>query len=137
MNNSIHEMKTKLEKELSKYANKSELTPSEWDAVFNAVDAYKDLETICAMQDAGGDYHEDGGQSYGRRRYYPMGNSYGESYYPQHEYSSERANNMSYGGASYHGSGFQDKLRGLMDSATTEQERQIARDMMSRLQNNY
>ena len=75
-----HEIKEMLERELEQIADKRELTSSSLDVMDKVVDIIKDIETICAMREAGEDgyshfypyyMYDDGmmdGQSYARGR---------------------------------------------------------------------
>lgn len=112
----------KLDKEIDKMLAKGELTKADWDGVYEAVDAYKDIVTICAMMgDDEGSSYRDGGSSYrGDRRYYPV------SGMPDPEY---RYQGNSYRDNSYHGDSFNGQLRRMMENATPE-ERAAAREMM-------
>lgn len=62
-----------LEDEIKQIAKKDDITPSELDSVYKAVDIIKDIKTIEAMKDAS----EEG---YSRRPYYSYDGSYEGSY---------------------------------------------------------
>lgn len=65
----IHKMLDMIKKEIDIYSEKSSLTPAEWEMVFKASKAYKDLLTGCAMEEYGEDWDDDGvsGRSYNYR----------------------------------------------------------------------
>lgn len=125
--NNVKELKMMLMKELDKYAAKGTLTKDEWEVVFEAVDALKDIETICAMQEQ---YDEDGMSSRGRW-YYPASGRMPD------DYGMDAYRNGGYQGSSYHGESFNDQLRRLMNSASTPEERNAAQNMMNLMQNRY
>lgn len=56
----IHSMIEMIKKEIDAYSSKSALTPTEWDMVFKAAKAYKDLLTACAMEEYGEDWDDEG-----------------------------------------------------------------------------
>lgn len=56
----MHKMLDKIKKEIDEYSEKASLTPAEWDMVFKATKAYKDLLTGCAMEEYGDDWDEEG-----------------------------------------------------------------------------
>ena len=51
-----HEIKDMLERELEQIADKHELTSNNLEVMDKVVDIIKDIETICAMREAGEDY---------------------------------------------------------------------------------
>ena len=51
-----YDIKDMLEKELEQIANKRELTSNNLEVMDKVVDIIKDIETICAMREAGDDY---------------------------------------------------------------------------------
>lgn len=55
----IHKMIDMIKKEINAYSEKATLTPAEWDMVFRAGKAYKDLLTGCAMEEYGDDWDDD------------------------------------------------------------------------------
>lgn len=124
--NAIKDLKEKLERELMNYAQK-EISPNEWDKVFDAIDAYKDLETICAMQGEDEEYAHRGG-----RRYYPTSAGMPDMYAYDNGNSYRDYSYQNNGGRSYHGNSFQDQLRRLMDSATTDSERAAVQNLLQR-----
>lgn len=135
---SVKKMIDKLEKELEKYADKGELTAQEWDVVFKATDALKDMKTICAMDEYGDeeeyDYEDREGTSgrnrMGRQRYY-RDNSYGNG--------SNRGMN-GYSGNSYgtaNSGSFMRKAQELMDYAENDEQRRMAQNMLSSMNNRY
>lgn len=64
----LKELKRVLEKEIEDVSKKNDISPSELERVYKAVDVLKDIETICAMRDYGYE-EEDMGYS-GRYPYY-------------------------------------------------------------------
>lgn len=51
MNKSLDRLKSVLNKEIDKVAEKGELTPAEIKPLGDIIDIYKDIETICAMEE--------------------------------------------------------------------------------------
>ena len=51
MDRSLERLKSVLNKEIDKIAEKGELTPAEIKPLGDIIDIYKDIETICAMED--------------------------------------------------------------------------------------
>lgn len=131
--NNIKELKTMLEKEIGNYVAKGSLTKEDWKTVFDAVDALKDMETICAMQDQ---YDKEGSSSRGRR-YYPVSGMMPDEYGGNSYRNGGGYQGNSYQGSSYHGESFNDQLRRLMQSASTPEERAAAQNMMNLMQNRY
>ena len=153
----IKKMIDKLEKEIEKYAEKNELTPQEWDVMHkhsetlkNFACGYKDMTTAQAMEEYGSDYYdaEDREGTSGRHRmaypYYYRDNSYGtrnrgdESMMRGNSNGNSYGNSYNNGGRSYsNGDTFQSKARELMDYATNDDERRMAQNMLSSMQNRY
>lgn len=146
----IKKMCERLEQEIGMFADKPEIKPNEWTIIFDAVDALKDLKTICAMDE----YAEPGSsmrgsyQSSGAQRYYPMSNNgmsgnnnYANSYGNGNSYAEAGNSYGSYGnmrsGAeanrSYHGD-FLSKAHELLTQANSEAERAAVQAMIAKLQ---
>lgn len=51
MNRSLEKLKSVLDKEIDKVTEKGELTPAEIKPLGEIIDIYKDIETICAMEE--------------------------------------------------------------------------------------
>ena len=51
MNRSLDRLKSVLDREIDKVVEKGELTPAEIKPLGDIVDIYKDIETICAMEE--------------------------------------------------------------------------------------
>lgn len=78
----LNELNEILEEELKKIAKKGDITPTELESTYKAVDIMKDIETICAMRKA----DEESEMGYSRNRGYSYENSMGMPYY--HAYNS-------------------------------------------------
>ena len=79
----MHKLLEKLDKELHKYADKEgELTNVEWKAVYEAIEARKDLLTSMAMEgeDKYGNYDDGYGEMESARVYPYRGTSMNNSY---------------------------------------------------------
>lgn len=110
-----YEIKDMLEKELGQIADKRELTSNNLEIMDKVVDIIKDIETICAMREAGEEgysemmpyYMYDDGSSYARGRgRYAKRDSMGR-------YSSEGGYS---GRGSYEGGSYDSYNRGSYDS---------------------
>jgi len=155
-----YEIKDMLEKELGQIANKRELTSNNLEIMDKVVDIIKDIETICAMREAGEEgysemmpyYMYDDGSSYARGRgRYAKRDSMGR-------YSSEGgySGRGSYDGGSYdyrgsydsyerggrRGYGREDskehmvsELERMEQNATDEKQRNMIRNWKNQLQN--
>lgn len=55
MNKSLDRLKRILDKEIDKVTDKGEIAPAEIKPLGDIVDIYKDIETICAMEEYGDD----------------------------------------------------------------------------------
>ena len=143
----MHKLLEKLDKELHKYADKEgELTKVEWEAVFDAIEARKDLLTSMAMEgeDQYGNYMGEGEGSSGMYPYWNR-NSGNRMMDPDMPYSSRgyrtngnnissRRYSMNYSG---HGDTQQkmlDNLYAAMNSAETEEERQMIQKCINKLE---
>ena len=113
----IYKMIDKIKEEINQYAEKPALTPAEWDMIFKAAKAYKDLTTVCAMEEYGEDYEGDSsGRPYMRRNH--MG-----------RYASGYANE-------YSGHGKEELLDAyydMLDEADTEEERMMIKRRIKKL----
>ena len=144
----MHKLLEKLDKELHKYADKEgELTNTEWEAVFKAIEARKDLLTSMAMEgeDRFGNY-DDGYDDMESMRNYGYRNSMNSSYRgrghsmmmdPDLSYSS-------YGRGSYRGNGngngrasmrsdAMDSLYMALNQATSEEERRSIKQLIDKM----
>lgn len=110
----MEELKELLEEELKKIAKKGDITPTELESVYKAVDVIKDIATIKAMEESSSDetseqymrrsgYSQDDGQS-GRMMWYPYMDS---PVWNQNRSMNSMAGNQggSYRGDSYDGHG--------------------------------
>lgn len=144
-----YEIKDMLEKELEQIADKRELTSNSLDVMDKVVDIIKDIETICAMREAGEEgyssyyphyMYDDGmdGQSYarGRGRYakrdsmgryssenYSNGNSY-DNYGRMRGYSRDDSRDHMVG-----------ELERMEREATSESEKNMIRNWKNQLKN--
>lgn len=145
----MHKLLEKLDKELHKYADKEgELTNVEWEAVYKALDARKDLLTSMAMEgeDRFGNYEDDydgmesmrmygyrnsRNGSYGSRRSMMMDPdlSYTESY----RRGSYRGNGNGRG-MSMRGSSAIDSLYMALSQATSEEERRSIKQLIDKME---
>lgn len=146
----MHKLLEKLDKELHKYADKEgELSKTEWDAVFNAIEARYQLIASMTMEGEDKDGNYDSGESmrgYSRRGY-SGGYSGGRMMEPDYGYS-YRGGNGGNGGSSQrrysgngnysgHGNGQQKMLNNLyeaMESAESEEERQMIQKCINKLE---
>lgn len=74
MTEELYELRDNLKREIGELSNKNDITPTELDRLYKAVDIIKDITTIEAMEDGGysnTNYSYDDGMRYMRR-----GNSY-------------------------------------------------------------
>ena len=143
----MHKLLEKLDKELHKYADKEgELTKVEWEAVFDAIEARKDLLTSMAMEgeDQYGNYMGEGEGSSGMYPYWNR-NSGNRMMDPDMAYSSRgyrtNGNNTSSRRYSMNYSGLGDaqqktlsNLYAAMNSAETEEERQMIQKCINKLE---
>lgn len=146
----MHKLLEKLDKELHKYADKEgELTNTEWKAVFEAIEARKDLLTSMAMEgeDKNGNYIDDfddmeSMRTYGYRN--SMNNSYRGgrrsmmmdpdlSYTESYRRGSYRGNGNSRG-MSMHGSPAVDSLYMALNQATSEEERRSIKQLIDKME---
>lgn len=146
----MHKLLEKLDKELHKYADKEgELTNVEWQAVYSAIEARKDLLTSMAMEgeDQYGNY-DDGEAASGRWPYYRnSGNgSYRRgrsmmmdpdlSYTDDYRRGSYRnggrgGNSMRYSG--HGGNDMAESLYMALDQATSEEERRSIKQLIDKI----
>ena len=150
----MHKLLEKLDKELHKYADKEgELTKAEWEAVFDAIEARKDLLTSMAMEgeDQYGNYANDESNRYSGN--YPFYNRYsgGRMMDPDMQYSyrgrggvsnrsnggngsSNRRYSMNYSGHGDPKQNMLDNLYEAMNSADSEEERQMIQKCINKLE---
>lgn len=143
----MHKLLEKLDKELHKYADKEgELTKVEWDAVYDAIEARKDLLTSMAMEgeDQYGNYMGEGEGSSGMYPYWNR-NSGGRMMEPDIPYSrrgymtngnntSSRRYSMSYSGLVDAQQKTLGNLYAALNSAETEEERQMIQKCINKLE---
>lgn len=106
--------------ELDEIAKKNELTSSNLDVIYKAVDVIKDLTTVEAMEQEG--YSNDGYS--GRYPYYHIyddGNSYTRKRDSMGRYSRDDG---------YSRDSMKDELRQMMDRAKSDKEREALRKAM-------
>ena len=104
----------KAHKDIKKLLKKEDITPEEWKTAGAAIDILKDISTIKAMEE---EYGSGGDYSAMRKSYMSDGDIYsrGRRYYNSGDYRN-----------SYHGepgNAATEKIRNLMNSATSENER--------------
>lgn len=144
----MHKLLEKLDKELHKYADKEgELTKQEWDVVFSAIEARKDLLTSMAMEgeDQYGNY-DDYEMSSGRYPYYNGGSYRGRgrsmmmdpdlSYTPSRgSYRSMNRGTRRSGNYSGHGGNEMiDNLYMALDQAQSEEERRSIKAIIDKFE---
>lgn len=142
----MHKLLEKLDKELHKYADKEgELTNTEWEAVFKAIEARKDLLTSMAMEgeDRFGNY-DDGYDDMESMRNYGYRNSMNSSYRGR-GHSMMMDPDLSYSGygrGSYRGNGngrasmrsdAMDSLYMALNQATSEEERRSIKQLIDKM----
>lgn len=80
MSEELYELCESLKKEIRQLNAKPDISPTELDRLYKAVDIIKDIKTIEAMEDAGYSntypYYDDMAYSRGRYSYEGRGNSY-------------------------------------------------------------
>lgn len=107
-----YEIKDMLEKELEQIADKRELTTNSLEVMDKVVDIIKDIETICAMKEAGeygysNDYmYDDGGSSYARGRGRNAKRDSMGRYSRESGYSNENGYSNRYYGENYSNDGY-------------------------------
>lgn len=134
----MHRLLEKLDKELHKYADKEgELKTEEWQAVFKAIEARKDLLTSMAMEgeDQYGNY--DDGMSSGYWPYYRnSGNGpYRRSRSMMMDPDLSYTNNSRRGYRTSGGSGRNQMLDSLymaLDQATSDEERRSIKQLIEK-----
>ena len=123
----LKDVKELLTDEIKEIYTKGNITPTDLEMINKAVETIKDIEEICAMNDS--DY-EEGYSGCNNRRYYSGDysgsrrngrySSYGRNY--DRRYSRDGANTHMI-----------EKLEDIMDSAPTNQEREIIKSCIDRL----
>lgn len=134
----LYELKEKFEMELEELARKGELGAGDLELAHKLTDTIKNIDKICALEEDGG-YSEAGdyeGGSYGR------GSSYANrgKHYVRGHYSRDGRGGYSrdgrMGGYIRHGAkeSMMEQARDMMESATSEHEREAIRRFMSELE---
>lgn len=136
------ELKELLCKDIKAVIAKGDITPPDYQQLDTAVDIYKDATTICAMleYDMPDDYvtgyvsgamrgnsYAQGGTSNGMSGMLPMWDSYDDGY------STARGRNTMNGRYMSRDDEMGAKLNHMMQTANTEQERQIISRMMNEM----
>lgn len=149
MSKDLYELRDMLMEELEHITSKGELTAGSLDTVDKLTHSIKSIDTICAMEEAGGDYsYNDGGSSYARGRgrnanrdsrgrYSSEGGNMGGSSYEGRGGSrySRRGYSRTYGG--YSGDNKEElveNLRDLMENATDEKSRMAIHKAIKQLE---
>ena len=141
MSKDLYELRDMLMEELEHITSKGELTAGSLDTVDKLTHSIKSIDTICAMEEAGGDYsYNDGDNSYARGRgrnakrdsrgrYSSDGGNMNGSRYMH------RGSSRTYGG--YSGDNKEElveNLRDLMESATDEKSRMAIHKAIKQLE---
>lgn len=87
----LNDLMEMLEDELKKIVKKGDITPTELDSAYKAVDVIKDIETIKAMKEAGEEWDKSSEEGYSQRRGGMRGN---RGYSREGEYSREYSQYM-------------------------------------------
>lgn len=127
----LYDLKDKLQDELDEIARKPEMSAGDLETVHKLTDTIKNIDKICALEEDGG-YSGDSysrGSSY-RRRHYVRG------HYSRDGYSNDRGGYSRDGGYSRHDAveAMMEQARDMMESATSEHEREAIRRFMSELE---
>lgn len=133
----LYNLKDRLEKEITKFNDKGDVSPTDLKTIGEAVDILKDIETICAMKEYG-----DDDQSYAMpNRGYSMDRY--ESRRPDWDNRGMYYDNNSYkrdsmGRYSRHSEKEEmiEKLERKLKSAQTEQERRYIMECIDELERN-
>lgn len=134
----LYDLKDKLQDELDEIARKPEMSAGDLETVHKLTDTIKNIDKICALEEYGG-YSEAGdyeGGAYGR------GSSYANrgKHYVRGHYSRDGRGGYSrdgrMGGYSRHDAkkAMMEQARDMMESATSEHEREAIRRFMSELE---
>lgn len=133
----LYELKEKFEMELEELARKGELGAGDLELAHKLTDTIKNIDKICALEEEGG-YSEAGDYDGGS---YNRGSSYrGRRRDSMGRYSRDGRGGYSrdgrMGGYSRHDAkeAMMEQARDMMDSATTEREREAIRRFMSELE---
>lgn len=86
MMNELYDLCENLKEDIKELNKKGDISPTELDRAYKAVDIIKDIKTIEAMEDAGGSYA--GSYDDYSRRYYRDGGSYRDGSYAGGSYNS-------------------------------------------------
>lgn len=121
----LNNLKDTLEKEISKTISKGEIMPADLKGLGEAVDILKDIETICAMQEYGGedDYsYAMSNRGYSTRRYmYEDGHSNKRDSRGRYSRNSEKDEMI-------------EKLERMMQNASSDRERMDISECISKLE---
>lgn len=145
----LMDLKKVLEDQICEIAKKNDISPTELERLYKAVDILKDIETIWAMKDYGDEegysgrypyYMRDGGDSYGysdRGASYRRGRSQTTGRYVSREmprYSMEDRSYAYGGGGGYSGHNNREDLkmdlRMMLDSAKSDKERMAIQNLL-------
>ena len=136
MDKLMHDLKDMILCDIDETVKKGQISPADYQALGEAVDIIKDIETIEAMRNYEYETPEMSGAMSGGRMY-PMGrynSGYsGNSYNSYSGYSGERGRSPRTGRYVSRDDETTAKLQNMMASATTEQERATIQRMMDEL----
>ena len=136
MDKLMHDLKDMILCDIDETVKKGQISPADYQALGEAVDIVKDIETIEAMRNYEYETPEMSGAMSGGRMY-PMGrynSGYsGNSYGSYGGYSGERGRSPRTGRYVSRDDETTAKLQNMMASATTEQERATIQRMMDEL----
>lgn len=125
----LYDLKEKLNDELKEIARKPEMGAGDLELVHKLTDTIKNIDKICALEEDGG-YSQAGDMEMG----YSLGNSYrGRKRDSMGRYSRDGYSNRGY---SRHDAkeGMMMQLSEMMDSTSTEREREAIRRCMEQLE---
>ena len=103
--------KNLFEKELEKIVDKGDVNPTNLEYSYKLIDIIKDIDTVCAMSDAGYGYEEEYSNRPFYRNGYSRNNSYNEYRPPYSGYSGNSMLSM--------------KLHNMMNETSNEKERMM------------
>ena len=130
----MHKLKEKLCDELEEIARKGELGAGDLEIIHKLTDTIKNLDKIEMLEE--GEYSQARDWDMGNRTVYDNGNSYANrgKHYVRGHYSRERRDSR--GRYSREGAKDQmmEQMEEMMDSATTDREREIIRRAMDQLE---
>lgn len=114
------------EKELEKIVDKGDITPANLDYSYKLIDIIKDIDEVCAMDNAEREYEDE----YSGRRSYR--NGYSRNYpYENYSYRGSYQGNPGYSGNSM----IVSKLHNLMNEASNEKERMMIQSWLNEVEN--